>query len=41
MGTFRFDRNGNICPIKTISFDASAGTTGKVYYYVRAKGHRC
>ncbi len=31
MGTFRFDRNGNICPFKTISFDRLRGTSGKFY----------
>jgi len=37
MGTFRFDRNGNICPFKTISFDRLVGTAGKFYSYVRVK----
>ena len=37
MGTFRFDRNGNICPFKTISFDRLRGTAGKFYSYVRVK----
>ncbi len=37
MGTFRFDRNGNICPFKTISFDRLVGTSGKFYSYVRQK----
>ena len=37
MGTFQFDRNGDICPFKTISFDRLVGTSGKFYSYVRQK----
>jgi branched-chain amino acid transport system substrate-binding protein len=37
MGTFRFDRNGNICPFKTISFDRLVGKSGKFHSYVRRK----
>jgi branched-chain amino acid transport system substrate-binding protein len=37
MGTFRFDRAGNICPFKTISFDRLVGTSGKFFSYVRVK----
>ncbi len=37
MGTFRFDKVGNICPFKTISFDRLVGTAGKFFSYVRVK----
>jgi hypothetical protein len=37
MGTFKFDRNGDICPFKTISFDRLVGTSGKFYSYVRQR----
>jgi len=37
MGTFQFDRNGDICPFKTISFDRLVGTSGKFYSYVRQR----
>lgn len=37
MGTFRFDRAGDICPFKTISFDRLVGTSGKFYSYVQVK----
>jgi branched-chain amino acid transport system substrate-binding protein len=37
MGTFRFDRNGDICPFKTISFDRLVGTSGKFHSFVRRK----
>jgi branched-chain amino acid transport system substrate-binding protein len=37
MGTFRFDKVGNICPFKTISFDKLVGTSGKFFSYVRVK----
>jgi hypothetical protein len=33
MGTFHFDRNGDIVPTKAISFDQLRGTTG-VYVFV-------
>ncbi len=37
MGTFQFDKNGDICPFKTISFDRLVGTAGKFYSYVQVK----
>jgi branched-chain amino acid transport system substrate-binding protein len=37
MGTFQFDRNGDICPFKTISFDRLVGSAGKFYSYVQVK----
>jgi hypothetical protein len=32
MGTFHFDANGDIAPIKAISFDQLKGKTGKFVY---------
>jgi hypothetical protein len=35
MGTFEFDKKGNICPVKVISFYQLRGTTG-IYNFVVA-----
>ena len=37
MGTFQFDKVGDICPFKTISFNRLVGTEGKFYSYVRQR----
>lgn len=37
MGTFQFDKNGDICPFKTISFDRLVGSAGKYHSVVRVK----
>jgi branched-chain amino acid transport system substrate-binding protein len=37
MGTFHFDRNGDVCPNKWISFDRLSGDTGKYAFVVVTK----
>ena len=37
MGSFHFDKNGDIVPIKAISFDQLKGKTGKYAFVVITK----